>query len=370
MKLSLQQLTLVILAIFFTNTAFAQEKVIDKVINLVEEIVDAETEEKEDSPAGLTISGSADTYFRTNLSGGSNDVEDGGTLAPATSFANLPGFSLGMANLIGTYEGDKAGVVVDLVFGPRGADAVFASGPSANIVNQLYAYWNVSDNATITLGNFNTFLGYEVISPTANFNYSTSYMFSYGPFSHTGLKLDIATESGFSIMAAVLNPTDITEFNPTGDYFFGAQLGYGGFYLNGLFGEDYTQFDLTGGVDVSEKLYLGINATITDAGENELGEDVGFLGAALYAQLATSDNFKFGVRYEFFQDADGNIALASGIRDTNVSDFTVTANYSVGNLTIIPELRFDSSSEDIFTDSDGEAGSSLTSFVLAFVYGF
>jgi len=66
-------------------------------------------------------------------------------------------------------------------------------------------------------------------------------MFSYGPFSHTGLKLDIATESGFSIMGAILNPTDITEFNPTGDYFFGAQLGYGGFYLNGLFGDDYTQ---------------------------------------------------------------------------------------------------------------------------------
>ena len=127
---------------------------------------------------------------------------------------------------------------------------------------------------------------------------------------------------------------------------------------------------MTGGIDVSDKLYLGINATITDAGENELGEDVGFLGAALYAQLATSDNLKFGVRYEFFQDEDGNIALASGIRDTNVSDFTVTANYSVGNLTIIPEFRLDSVSEDVFIDSDGEAGSTLTSFVLAFVYGF
>ena len=45
---------------------------------------------------------------------------------------------------------------------------------------------------TVTLGNFNTFLGYEVISPAANFNYSTSYMFSYGPFSHTGMKLDFS----------------------------------------------------------------------------------------------------------------------------------------------------------------------------------
>lgn len=372
MKISLQKLTLVLLSIFISNATFAQESTVDKVISLVEDLIETETEEEETTSTGLSISGSADTYFRTNLSGGSNDGSDGGTLAPASSFANLPGFSLGMANLIGAYEGDKGGVVVDLVFGPRGSDAVFASSPTnglysstGDVVNQLYAYWNISDNATITMGNFNTFLGYEVISPTGNFNYSTSYAFSYGPFSHTGLKLDIATESGFSIMAAVLNPTDITEFNPTGDYFFGAQLGYGGFYLNGLFGDNYSQFDLTGGVDVSDKLYLGINATITDA-----GDETGFSGATLYAQVAASDQLKIGARYEFFQDKDGNYVFGSNVRDTNASDFTLSANYSVGNLTIIPELRFDSLSEDLFIDSDGEAGSTLTSFVLAFVYGF
>ena len=353
MKSFQQKLMLLMLAVLLVNTAIAQEE---------------KMEETEEETSAFSISGSADTYFRTNLSGGTNDVTDGGTSAPASSFANLPGFSLGMANLIGTYETSKGGVVADLVFGPRGSDAVFASpdySNSASIVNQLYAYWNVSDNATITMGNFNTFLGYEVISPTANFNYSTSYMFSYGPFSHTGLKLDIATESGFSIMAGILNPTDITEYNPTGDYYFGAQLGYGGFYLNGLFGDSYSQFDLTGGIDVSEKLYLGVNATITDA-----GDETGFSGAALYAQLATSDAFKIGARYEFFNDKDGNYVFGSDVRDTNASDFTLTGNYSVGNLTIIPEIRFDSVSEDIFVDKDGEAGGSLTSFVLAFVYGF
>ena len=147
MKLSLQKLTLIFLALFIANTTFAQEEIVDKVISLVEGLVETEDEE-EDAPAtGLTISGSADTYFRTNISGGSSDIDNGGTFAPATSFANLPGFSLGMANLIGTYEAKNSGVVVDLVFGPRGSDAVFASAPSANIVNQLYAYWNVSDNA-------------------------------------------------------------------------------------------------------------------------------------------------------------------------------------------------------------------------------
>ena len=327
-------------------------------------------QEEEANEPKLTLSGSVDTYFRTNFNG-PNDVERAdGVLAPPTSFANLPGFSLGMINLIGAYEGKKAGMVADLVFGPRGSDAVFASplvSNSAQIVNQLYAYWNFSDNVTLTMGNFNTFLGYEVISPTANFNYSTSYMFSYGPFSHTGLKLDFSTESGFSGMVGILNPTDITEFNPTGDYFFGAQVGYGGFYLNGLFGNDYTQFDLTGGVDVTDKLYLGINATITDAGENDAGGDVGFSGVALYAQLATSDNFKIGARYEFF--ADENVVFGD-FAETNASDFTLSANYSVGNLTIIPEFRIDTNDEDVFTEDDGTPSSSLASFVLAFTYGF
>ncbi len=322
-----------------------------------------EAEEDEDEPKFM-LSGSADTYFRTNFNG-PNSIEDGSVLAPATSFANLPGFALGMINLVGTYEGEKGGVVADLVFGPRGSDAVFGSplySNSGQIVNQLYAYWNLSDNATITMGNFNTFLGYEVISPTANFNYSTSYMFSYGPFSHTGLKLDVSTESGFSFMAGILNPTDVTEFNPTGDYFLGLQAGYGGFYLNGLFGEDYTQIDLTGGVDVSDDFYLGVNATITDT-----GDDTGFSGAAIYAQYATSDVFKIGARFELFQDEN---VVFGDFAEVNVSDFTLTGNYSVGNLTIIPELRIDSGNEDIFQDADGAPSGGLASFILAFVYGF
>jgi len=277
-----------------------------------------ETMEETSAPT-LSLSGSVDAYFRNNFSGEFDE-------APATSFANLPGFSLGMANLIGAIETDKVGMVADLVFGPRGADAVFGSTGSANIVNQLYAYWNVSDKTTITLGNFNTFLGYEVISPTANFNYSTSYMFSYGPFSHTGLKFDFALSDEWSLMLGVFNPTDATEFNPTNDYVGGAQLGYasGGTsaYLNTIISDGFFQIDLTAGTELSESLFLGVNAT-------------------------TNDDDKSGV------------AIAEG---TSVIDFTLSANYSIDALTIIPEIRLDSFSED---NKDG-----LSSFVLAVVYGF
>jgi len=93
-------------------------------------------QEEAAAPMPLSLTGSVDAYFRSS--------ED----APATSFANLPGFALGMVNVVAAHEGEKAGFVGDLVFGPRGADAVFGSTGSASIVNQLYAYLNVSDNVT------------------------------------------------------------------------------------------------------------------------------------------------------------------------------------------------------------------------------
>ena len=171
-----------------------------------------EETETEEAPS-FSIAGSIDTYYRSS------------EYAPGTSFGDLPGFALGMANIVVSYEGEKSGFVADLVFGPRGTDAVFNSSGSSNIVNQLYAYYNLSESFTLTLGNFNTFLGYEVISPVANFNYTTSYMFSYGPFSHTGIKADLAVSDDISIMLGVLNKTDMTESQPLGeDYMIGVQL--------------------------------------------------------------------------------------------------------------------------------------------------
>ncbi|WP_258101765.1 porin [Marinoscillum pacificum] len=324
----------------------------------------------EDEAAGFSFSGSVDTYYRANLNAPNKyvdldgDPENGAEYYqhPGTSFANLPGFSLGMANLVAGYEGEKVGFVADLVFGPRGMEAVFGSPfGSSSIVNQLYTYWNVSDGFTLTFGNFNTFLGYEVISPTANFNYSTSYMFSYGPFSHTGLKADIALGEA-SLMLGVFNDTDVTEFNPNNHYYGGAQLGIAGQYLNLLFSDDYFQIDYTGGFDVADATYLGINATYNN--DN-------FIGAALYLQQSFTDDFSLGLRGEYFQDT----GLGLLAEDDSVFDLTLSANYSVGPLTFIPEVRLDAYSDDyVLTEFDSptdfEVGSSLAAFTLAAVYAF
>ena len=300
----------------------------------------------------FSVSGSIDTYYRSS------------EFAPSTSFANLNGFALGMANIVLSYEGEKSGFVADLVYGPRGADAVFGSqteladgtiiSGQSSIVNQLYVYYNVSDSFTLTLGNFNTFLGYEVISPVANFNYSTSYMFSNGPFSHTGIKADFTLSDNASLMLGVLNTTDATESQPIGDdYMFGAQLGLYGQYINFLTGQGATQFDYTGGFDLSESFFVGINATTYEDDTSE------WSGLALYPQVTLSDSFAIGLRGETFDIKD----------DNTFTSLTLTGSYSSGNFTLKPEIRIDSADKSVSTWS-ADGTDSLSSFVLAAVYSF
>ena len=113
------------------------------------------SQEEEQWYDNFSISGSVDGYFRHNLGAPNKlDTTEDSFIAPATSFANESGFALGMANMIFGYEGDKVGFVGDLVFGPRGKDAVFGSNDSASIVNQLFVYWNVSEKMKLTFGNF------------------------------------------------------------------------------------------------------------------------------------------------------------------------------------------------------------------------
>ena len=312
-----------------------------------------EETETEDAPS-FSIAGSIDTYYRSS------------EYAPGSSFGDLPGFALGMANIVVSYEGEKSGFVADLVFGPRGTDAVFNSSGSSNIVNQLYAYYNLSESFTLTLGNFNTFLGYEVISPVANFNYTTSYMFSYGPFSHTGIKADLAVSDDISIMLGVLNKTDMTESQPLGeDYMIGVQLGLFGQYINYLGGgtAGVSQIDFTGGFNLTEKLYLGINAT---SYSDDL--DIDFSGIALYPQYTISDTFALGARFETFSEEGlGAIGSISGEGDN--TSFTLTGSYTSGNLIFKPEIRIDSASGQFYSNADG-ATDSLSTFIVAAIYSF
>jgi hypothetical protein len=170
-------------------------------------------------------------------------------------------------------------------------------------------------------------------------------------------------------MLAIMNPWDTNNTSTTGEYSFGAQLGYSGQFLNlyydsGNNGGLGFEIDYTGGFDLSEDFFLGINAAYND------NDGAGFYGAALYPQLKTSDAFSIGLRGEFFglhdDDFDGDLP--------SVFATTLTGSYSIENFIIKPEIRLDSWSNvdgiEPYLDSDGLAADNLSAFTLAAIYSF
>ena len=363
---------------------------------------------EEEEEKTFTLSGSVDAYYHTSFKSiNPSAVTPLGTLAsaPSTSFANLKGFSLGMVNLIASYQGEKVGFTGDLVFGPRGKDAVFGTATGQAIVNQAFVYYKLSDKFTVNLGQFNTFLGYEVISPAVNFHYSTSYLFSFGPFNHTGLRVDYAGEDGFVAKLALMNPTDIVEFNPVNTYTIGAQIGKtsdaGGIWLNFLYGDqDGTldkkvnvagdasngtlfQADLTTGWNLGEKFYIGANASIqsTSTGEfvngagnivDATGDPSSFFGVALYPKIQLTETFALGLRAEHFAIKNNHLGIfgLDTEGDGSVNEFTLSGNYKVGGFTFIPEFRIDMTSEDSFLDADLKPTNMMPTLNMAAVYKF
>ena len=328
-----------------------------KIILSAVALVGALTLNAQDDAPKLSVSGTVDVYGTTNTVDGTGTP---GLLIANPDKAN--GFGLGMANTVFSYDGAKSGVVADIAFGPRADDANMAGA-----INQLYAYYNLTEKLTVTAGQFNTFLGYEVISPAANFNYSVSYLFNAGPFSHTGVKLDYAASEDLSFLLAVTNAHAITsdDASESGATQYGAQVGYKGQYLNFIYGAysetsatDVLFLDYTGGFDLSESLYLGINAAYSYSDD----EEAGYQGAALYIENTFSETFALGLRPEFF-------SYTSADDSEDVLALTLAASTQLDdNLKLITELRYDSSDDYIIEGIAAEKNA--TALTIAAVYSF
>ncbi|MEL7119027.1 MAG: porin [Bacteroidota bacterium] len=332
-------------------------------------LITGEAEEEEEKST-FEISGFVDAYYAWS------SIDQ----ALPTSFTeSVNSFNLGMANVVFSKEG-KVGFVADLAVGPRAEVANGFNGTTLAAIKQLYVTYSPSDWLTFTFGNYSTHVGYEVIDAPANVNYSTSYMFSNGPFYHTGLKADIALSDQFGLMLGVFDDTD-SKLDFTPGKHFGAQLSYAGealeVYLNYIGGQDQAeslidpsirghQFDITATYQATEKLGFGLNAT-TKTNVIEEADNTTWSGAALYTNYAINDGFTLGGRAEFISDQDG---LIMGALDGNVTSFTLSANFFEGPLTFIPEFRIDTSSDDVFLSGDGNAESSNALFILGLVYSF
>lgn len=335
-------------------------------------IAQAQEEEKK----SLEISGSVDTYYKYDFSGEPNI---------GTSFAgDQNSVSIGMLDLGLSQTVGKASFVGEISFGPRGQWESLPEAGYFNIQN-LYVSYALSDVVSLTAGYMGTFIGYEVISPAANFNYSTSYLFTNGPFQNAGIKADFAFSDKFGLMVGLFNDWNIyTDYNGVSDL--GAQLYFApaegmDIYLNGIWGYNddaiymgeagnSSEIDLTAGFQLSDAFYLGVNAaTATYKLNDGMDTEGGFSGIALYPQYSFSDKVALGYRGEYFMIKDTKTS-AGDFDGDNVFSNTFTLNYYTGPLTFSTELRFDSAGEEWFVDGDGAGTKSASQILFAAIYSF
>ena len=372
----MKKLIFTVLSLFSITTLKAQES------------TTTTTEEKKNP---LTFSGYVDTYFFGNLNNPASRSNLGASGFERVFDQKAGQFQVGLAQTKLTYSTDKVDGVIDLVFGNHADLAnygnvvgrVSGSTSTALAIKQAYITWKATEKFSITAGQFGTHIGYEVIDAPVNFNYSLSNLFGNGPFYHTGLKATVATSAKSSLTLGVVNGIDTKDDNNDklgvmGQFYISPVDGWN-VYINWLGSDEgvteksfYSIFDLTTSYQITDKFLLGVNAAYGTQDKLSWG------GAAVYAQVAFTDKFGLGARYEYFDNKNGIRALLNRAGDgTSVNSFTLTGNVTLSeNLLFKPEFRLDSYAKSAanlaqFEDSDGKfTKDSQSTFGAALIFKF
>ena len=327
------------------------------------------------------ISGFADAYYRYSFL---DPAPSGNNFDNFTSFTNSHNsFELGMLSVKLEHTLGKVGVVGDLGFGKRAQDFSYNDDKSMLAIKQLFLSYSPWENVKFTGGSWATHIGYELVDAPANRNYSMSYMFSYGPYFHTGLKAEVRVGKS-ALMLGFVNPSDFKSASFSRKYLIGQySLAFAQdqakIYLNALAGKTdqdsrNSQLDLVLTAAFSDKFSLAYNGTIAAAqAKDSVSRDWmkadSWWGSALYFSYDPADAFGITLRTEYFSDVSGLTAPFAETGGGSVISTTLSANIRLNNLVLIPEVRIDNASSDIFTKPSGPAGSS-PSFLFGAYYKF
>ncbi len=327
-----------------------------------------DTTKKVVPPATTTFTYSVDAYYRSDFAGKLSNNK--------TSFTNSNNsFELGMASIRVDHSFGKIAATADLGFGRRAEEFSYNDGSGYPVgsgngfttlaaVKQAYVSYAPSSKIKFTVGKWATHIGYELLDAYSNRNYSMSYGFSYGPFSHTGFRADITLGAKSALMLGIANPTDyVTTSSPINIFI--AQFSTGTkndklkAFLNYQGGTDKSQFDLVINGVVSSKFginYDGTTATIASKT---------WTSNAIYFNYDPTSKFGLALRGEYFDDTKNAIGIGTSVFAT-----TLSANIHLDNLTIIPEIRLDNAKDTFFINSSNAATKAAGNFLIAAVYKF
>lgn len=326
---------------------------------------------------GFKLGGSADVFYKTDFANKNN------TLTSFTGSNNS--FELGMFSLKVTHNTGKFTTTADIGIGNRAEQFNYAESDTKLLIKQLFIDYATTDKLTVTAGSWTTHIGYELLDAADNDIYSMSYAFSYGPFFHTGLKANYLIGK-FNVMAGVANPTDLKSSfgtapggNDFNNKFFIWQVGYAGdklsAFLNGQQGSynplssNISQFDLTAAYKFTDKFKLGVNATNVTYTDDSSSAKQNWSSLVGYLKYDVTDAVALNYRAEYLDNKDNALALGAPVGNTVFAN-TVSATIKSGAFQLKPELRFESSSEDIYLDKDGNAKGNSANFLIAAIYRF
>ncbi|MEP7258962.1 MAG: outer membrane beta-barrel protein, partial [Flavitalea sp.] len=321
---------------------------------------------KKTSPL-VTITGNIDAYYRYNFNNPKSLSYNSSTSFTRSSNS----FELGMASLKADHSFGKVSATVDLGFGARSEEFAYNDANTRLAVKQAFISYAPSSKIKFTIGSWATHVGYEMVDAYLNRNYSMSYMFTNGPFTHTGVKADISLGGKNAIMVGISNPTDYRTAPGMPKSFIGQYSTESKddklkLFLNFVGGKqnDFKKValgDVVATYTINSTFSVGFNGTFQslkiDPDSNGIFNKASWWGAAVYLNLDPVSWFGITLRNEYINDKDEYIGLKS------VFAPTLSANFKIDNLTIIPEVRFDDASNYVFYKSGIERTRATGSFI-------
>jgi hypothetical protein len=229
----------------------------------------------------------------------------------------------------------------------------------------------VGKGMTITAGKFFTSMGYEVVNPTLNAEYSRSFLFTQLPIAHTGVTVSQNLTDTLSVMGGVTRGWDESLDDVNGSLDAVGQIKYTmdkwTFFLNGITGNEQPDFavgpnggglngwrtvlDFIASYAYADNLTLAVNVDYGWESQVDAGGNGQWYGVAAYASYKLTDNgmFTLNGRGEWFNDPDGTAPFSYNAGTPN-QYYEVTLNVAVkpfpnntygAGLVIRPEVRWD-----------------------------
>jgi len=282
------------------------------------------------APPTVTVDGLVDTYYSYNFT---NPGVSSNTSYWYNSTSDSYNLGLAEAKLTAT-QGQASGHLV-LAYGEETSLGLEAPGID---VLQAYVAYNPGQ-WTFNFGKFVTWMGYEVIESTGNWNYSHSLLFGALPYWHTGFSANYAPSSTFNATVYVTDGVNTTSATPLGKTY-GLELAITpnslwNITLNGIM-SPYSSASTLLGPGPTESAFVGEAIVVykptslwsfaLDGQYGTYGVSSGtspsYFGIALYGKYQIQSDWDAVLRLEYINDADDDAIGLYGNTDAPGNAFT------------------------------------------------